>query len=93
MHHRIAPINVNPAPAPAENPASGKITSEGSGGNRFSRAMSAPAPKPPSVSITDMAHPATPPICSPFGVAARGAAVAKSMDNRMVSLDVLFVYA
>jgi hypothetical protein len=45
----------------AVNPASGRITSLGIGGNRFSSATATPAPGAPSVSMIRIAHPATPP--------------------------------
>ena len=45
----------------AVNPASGRITSLGIGGNRFSSATASPAPGAPSVSMIRIAHPATPP--------------------------------
>ncbi len=43
-------------PVLAAKPASGRITSLGSGGNRFSRAMARPAPGAPSVSMSPLIH-------------------------------------
>lgn len=50
----------------AANPASGRITSLGSGGNRFSKAMAAPAPTAPMESMRSAAQPATPPVGASF---------------------------
>ena len=61
VHQRMAPSSVNPAPAPAEKPARGRIISEGRGGKRFSNAMRKPAPGPPRASMMLMAQPAIPP--------------------------------
>ena len=60
VHQRMAPSSVNPAPAPAEKPARGRIISEGSGGKRFSSAMRKPAPGPPRASMMPIAQPAIP---------------------------------
>ncbi|GAA4228326.1 hypothetical protein GCM10023075_33260 [Streptosporangium album] len=60
MVHRMASNRVI-FPLLAVNPASGRITSLGSGGNRFSRAIATPAPGAPRVSIRLIAHPAIPP--------------------------------
>ncbi|GAA3425769.1 hypothetical protein GCM10018953_29520 [Streptosporangium nondiastaticum] len=48
------------SPLLAVNPASGRITSLGNGGNRFSSAIANPAPGAPKVSIRLTAQPATP---------------------------------
>ena len=53
------------SPCAAVNPASGRITSLGRGGNRFSSAIASPAPGAPSLSIRSVAQPATPPAISP----------------------------
>ncbi|GAB3525878.1 hypothetical protein GCM10027402_23510 [Arthrobacter monumenti] len=47
-------------PRLAVKPASGRMTSLGRGGNRFSNAMAKPAPGAPMVSIRSTAHCATP---------------------------------
>ena len=44
----------------AVNPARGRITSLGIGGNRFSSATASPAPGAPSVSMIRIAHPGDP---------------------------------
>ena len=54
VHSRTASRLIRPLLA--ANPASGRITSLGSGGNRFSRAMARPAPGAPSVSIRSLTH-------------------------------------
>lgn len=51
-------------PCPAAKPVSGRMTSLGSGGKRFSRAIANPAPGPPRVSTRPVAHPAMPPVGS-----------------------------
>ena len=47
-------------PCWAVKPASGRKTSLGSGGNRFSRAMARPAPGAPTASIRPTTQPVTP---------------------------------
>jgi len=81
-------MRVNPAPAPAENPVSGRITSEGRGGNRFSSAMRAPAPNPPSASITEIAHPAIPPT-SPVVEAVEAVEAADTAAGDMLVMSVV----
>lgn len=44
-------------PRAAAKPASGRITSLGSGGKRFSAAMATPAPGAPSVSMRSVIQP------------------------------------
>ena len=53
------------SPRLAVKPASGRITSLGSGGKRFSSAIARPAPNTPSFSMMSTAHPATPVVGSP----------------------------
>jgi hypothetical protein len=57
--HSSASASEN-SPRLAVKPASGRMISLGSGGNRFSSAIASPAPAPPSRSIKSTAQPATP---------------------------------
>ncbi|GAA2446357.1 hypothetical protein GCM10010405_32200 [Streptomyces macrosporus] len=63
----------------AVKPASGRITSLGSGGKRFSRAMARPAPGAPRVSIMLVAQPAIPPVgcCAAATVRIMGTTLSK----------------
>ena len=61
VHHRIAVRMVMlEVPVPAEKPARGRITSEGRGGKRFSRAIRKAAPGPPRVVMIPTAQAAIP---------------------------------
>ena len=61
MHQRIAERTVMlELPVPAEKPARGRKTSDGRGGNRFSRAMSNAAPGPPRAVMIPTAQAAIP---------------------------------
>lgn len=76
MVQNSAPKRVK-LPRLAANPASGRMTSLGSGGKKFSSAIAIPAPTPPSRSMRDSAQPAMPSVgaAASAGMAARSATV------------------